>query len=185
MAETHLHIDSAQKYGIVTGGPVVDVARCEELLARGKEKGITPAPDCVETFFRRMAGQRKVITALIVSSVLLLVKLMIHDHQFVLLRSAQRDLITAQRLNQGQLNFQSTNVVELYQRFLGMTTNQTWLLETTLAGLSNHNATIGRLSSNQNAIGLGFTFHLMRYEQDHPNEFYGRGSPRTERVSQR
>lgn len=41
--------DSARDYGLVTGGPkTINVDRCEEILARGREMGIEPTPDCVE-----------------------------------------------------------------------------------------------------------------------------------------
>jgi hypothetical protein len=35
-------------YGLVKGGPKVDVARCEQLVAEGKARGYTPADDCIE-----------------------------------------------------------------------------------------------------------------------------------------
>jgi len=38
-------IDSARKYGLVTGGPGVNVDRCEEILRRGKKRGVTPSRD--------------------------------------------------------------------------------------------------------------------------------------------
>ena len=37
-----LALDSARQYGLVTGGPVIDVDRCWELLARGRAKGFVP-----------------------------------------------------------------------------------------------------------------------------------------------
>jgi hypothetical protein len=43
-AEFHLLLDSARKYGLVTGGPVIDVARCEEILRRGAAQGYRPRP---------------------------------------------------------------------------------------------------------------------------------------------
>lgn len=50
LAEAALHLDSARKYGLVTGGPGVNVERCEEILKRGKALGILPQADCVEKF---------------------------------------------------------------------------------------------------------------------------------------
>ncbi len=41
-------LDSARAYGLVKGGPKVNLDRCEEVLARGREMGIEPTPDCVE-----------------------------------------------------------------------------------------------------------------------------------------
>ena len=37
-AEAWLLFDAAEKYGLITGGPTVDVARCEEIIAEGKER---------------------------------------------------------------------------------------------------------------------------------------------------
>jgi hypothetical protein len=41
-ADFHLRVDAAQKYGLITGGPTVDVARCEQLLADAVIQGIVP-----------------------------------------------------------------------------------------------------------------------------------------------
>lgn len=51
-AEALLLIDSARQYGLITGGPVVDVERCSEILKQGAARGIKPAADCVDRFFR-------------------------------------------------------------------------------------------------------------------------------------
>ncbi len=42
-AEFLLLLESARLYGLVRGGPPVDVERCEELLARGRALGYEPA----------------------------------------------------------------------------------------------------------------------------------------------
>lgn len=42
MANVALLIDSARQYGLITGGPAVDVRRCEEILEKAKRRGITP-----------------------------------------------------------------------------------------------------------------------------------------------
>ena len=47
-ADVFLTVDSAVKYGLITGGPGVDIARCEKLLARGAELGYRPADDAIE-----------------------------------------------------------------------------------------------------------------------------------------
>lgn len=44
-------LNAARACGLVTGGPEVDVARCEDILARGRERGVTPAPDAIERIF--------------------------------------------------------------------------------------------------------------------------------------
>lgn len=40
LARGALLLESAKAYGLVRGGPVVDVPRCEELLARASARGI-------------------------------------------------------------------------------------------------------------------------------------------------
>lgn len=42
MANVALLIDSARKYGLITGGPAVNIGRCEEILEKAKRRGITP-----------------------------------------------------------------------------------------------------------------------------------------------
>lgn len=41
-AHAFLLIESAREYGLITGGPVIDTARCETMLARGKALGYEP-----------------------------------------------------------------------------------------------------------------------------------------------
>ena len=41
-AHTLLCIDSAKQYGLIEGGPVINVERCEVILERAKIRGITP-----------------------------------------------------------------------------------------------------------------------------------------------
>lgn len=50
-----LTLDAARQYGLVTGGPEVDVARCVELLKKGRALGYVPRPDAVEQFISAMA----------------------------------------------------------------------------------------------------------------------------------
>jgi hypothetical protein len=49
-AQFFLLVHSAELYGLVTG-PTVDAARCDEILARGKDRGFIPAP--TETLLKR------------------------------------------------------------------------------------------------------------------------------------
>jgi hypothetical protein len=51
-AEGALALDSARKYGLITGGPAVDVDRCIECLEAGKRRAILPSPDAIERFSR-------------------------------------------------------------------------------------------------------------------------------------
>ncbi|WP_165074806.1 hypothetical protein [Paludisphaera rhizosphaerae] len=43
-------LHAARSYGLVKGGPKVDVDRCDELLEQGLRLGVTPRPDAVERF---------------------------------------------------------------------------------------------------------------------------------------
>lgn len=52
-AEVMMLGDSARQYGLITGWPVVNIERCEEILAKGKQRGFVPAADAVE---RLMSG---------------------------------------------------------------------------------------------------------------------------------
>lgn len=42
-AEMLLRLDACRLYGLITGGPKVNVDRCVELLRRGKAKGYLPS----------------------------------------------------------------------------------------------------------------------------------------------
>lgn len=42
-AEMLLRLDACRLYGLITGGPKVNVDRCVELLKRGKAKGYLPS----------------------------------------------------------------------------------------------------------------------------------------------
>jgi hypothetical protein len=55
-----LALDAARQYGLVTGGPAVDVARCEELLDRGRRRGIDPRHDAVERFTAALLAEASV-----------------------------------------------------------------------------------------------------------------------------
>jgi hypothetical protein len=45
-ADLLLLLDACRQYGLVEGGPEVNIARCNELLAEGAERGIFPSsPD--------------------------------------------------------------------------------------------------------------------------------------------
>lgn len=47
IAHVWLLVDSARQYGLVTGGPEIDVNRCLELLEQGRQQGILPSPDAI------------------------------------------------------------------------------------------------------------------------------------------
>ena len=42
MAELYRLLYDAQQYGLIEGGPPIDIKRCEELLRRGRQQGFQP-----------------------------------------------------------------------------------------------------------------------------------------------
>jgi hypothetical protein len=54
-AQGALAVDSARKYGFITGGPEVNVERCEAILARGAEQGYRPSLMAIERFAAEVA----------------------------------------------------------------------------------------------------------------------------------
>jgi hypothetical protein len=60
LARGALLFDAAKKYGLVTGGPVVYVARCEELLARALARGVEVDDDeAAATFILTFNGEAR------------------------------------------------------------------------------------------------------------------------------
>ncbi len=52
-AHVLLLLDSARKYGLVTGGPEANIERCEEMIREGRRlHGVIPSPDAVERLVR-------------------------------------------------------------------------------------------------------------------------------------
>lgn len=47
--------ESARIYGLVEGGPDVDIERCAEILAAGAERGYRPADDAIERLLQTAA----------------------------------------------------------------------------------------------------------------------------------
>jgi hypothetical protein len=43
-AEFYTCMDSARQYGLIEGGPTVNLDRCDEILKRGAELGYRPRP---------------------------------------------------------------------------------------------------------------------------------------------
>lgn len=52
LAYFHAAVDAARQYGLIKGGPDVDLDRCEDLLARGTKLGYRPEPDIIERFLK-------------------------------------------------------------------------------------------------------------------------------------
>lgn len=64
LAEACLTLDWAIKYGLVSGGPSINVDRCVELIDRGKTRGTFPQPEVVERFISAYnASPRKPVAA--------------------------------------------------------------------------------------------------------------------------
>lgn len=45
-----LLLDSARQYGVITGGPNVNVERCCQIIEAGRKKGIQSRADAVQPF---------------------------------------------------------------------------------------------------------------------------------------
>lgn len=45
-----LVLDSCRQYGLIEGGPEINLERCRDILERGELRGMKPAPDAAETF---------------------------------------------------------------------------------------------------------------------------------------
>lgn len=55
-AEALLGLDAARQYGLVTGGPKCNAARCREILDRGAKIGVKPESDCFERLVAELNG---------------------------------------------------------------------------------------------------------------------------------
>lgn len=58
-ADACLWLDSARQYGLVTGGPTVKVRRCEEILKKGRARGIRPSPGNVVRVVAAINAERR------------------------------------------------------------------------------------------------------------------------------
>lgn len=52
VAYVMLLIDSAKLYGLVSGGPEVNVERAQDIIRRGEELGVVPSPNAVNYWIR-------------------------------------------------------------------------------------------------------------------------------------
>jgi hypothetical protein len=55
-AEGFLQLDSCRQYGLLAGGPEVNVERCVELLELGAAKGFRPVADAAERLVGELLG---------------------------------------------------------------------------------------------------------------------------------
>lgn len=58
-ADGALALHSARAYGLVTGGPAVDVARCEMILSEGAKRKFMPSTTAVEEFIAELLIMEK------------------------------------------------------------------------------------------------------------------------------
>lgn len=58
-AHFFIALDSARQYGLVKGGPNADLERCEEILQRGREQGITPQSDALDRGVAELLAEQK------------------------------------------------------------------------------------------------------------------------------
>ncbi len=56
-AEGMLALHAARCYGLVEGGPKVDVKRCVDLIRRGRVLGIVPARDSIERLVSELTSR--------------------------------------------------------------------------------------------------------------------------------
>lgn len=50
IAHALLAIDASRQFGLITGGPVCNNERCEQMLRDGAARGFRPSPDAIERF---------------------------------------------------------------------------------------------------------------------------------------
>jgi hypothetical protein len=51
-------LEAARQYGLVTGGPEVNMARCDEIIERAAKLGIQPSPDSIKRFVRAVQEKK-------------------------------------------------------------------------------------------------------------------------------
>jgi hypothetical protein len=54
LAHLWLALDAARAYGLIVGGPRVNIDRCNALLARAAERGVAPVPvdESIDRYFQ-------------------------------------------------------------------------------------------------------------------------------------
>jgi hypothetical protein len=53
-AKGAITLEAARQYGLVTGGPGVNMARCAEIIEMAAKLGIQPSPDAIKRFARAL-----------------------------------------------------------------------------------------------------------------------------------
>jgi hypothetical protein len=54
LADLWLTFEAARNYGLIKGGPEIDVERCVAILCRGEDQGILPQPDQLDELIREL-----------------------------------------------------------------------------------------------------------------------------------
>jgi hypothetical protein len=62
VAHACLALDAARQYGVVVGGPTIDVRRCEELIAGGLAIGLRVTKDEIDTATDTLLAELAVTT---------------------------------------------------------------------------------------------------------------------------
>lgn len=62
-AKAWMTFEAARTYGVISGGPGVDVERCEELLDRGASLGIFPSEGLIEEFVKQLKAQGAIVAS--------------------------------------------------------------------------------------------------------------------------
>lgn len=53
-AEAAMALNDARLYGLVTGGPSVNVDRCDDILRQGAQRGFHPGKDAIERYIAEL-----------------------------------------------------------------------------------------------------------------------------------
>lgn len=61
LAHGSLCLESARMYGLIRGGPGVNVARCRRVLAKAQRRRIEPRPDALDRFIEELVAAGFVI----------------------------------------------------------------------------------------------------------------------------
>lgn len=54
-----LTLDASRQYGLVEGGPEVNVKRCSQIIEKGRRRGILPSKDAVERYINGLVANEK------------------------------------------------------------------------------------------------------------------------------
>jgi hypothetical protein len=49
-AHAAISLDACRQYGLVTGGPEINMERCEQIIEQGRARGFVPTEDAIPNF---------------------------------------------------------------------------------------------------------------------------------------